>query len=70
MRHPILRTDRPKATASSRSPGMRQTIARRMVESKTQAPHFYVTMDIDMAPAMALREPDSTRCCQKARSSR
>ncbi len=35
--------------------GMRQTIARRMVESKTQAPHFYVTMEIDMAAAMALR---------------
>jgi pyruvate dehydrogenase E2 component (dihydrolipoamide acetyltransferase) len=35
--------------------GMRQTIARRMVESKQQAPHFYVTMEIDMAPAMALR---------------
>ena len=35
--------------------GMRQTIARRMVDSKQQAPHFYVTMEIDMAPAMALR---------------
>jgi len=35
--------------------GMRQAIARRMVDSKQQAPHFYVTMEIDMAPAMALR---------------
>lgn len=35
--------------------GMRQTIARRMVESKTTAPHFYVTVDVDMAAAMALR---------------
>ena len=35
--------------------GMRQTIARRMVDSKQQVPHFYVTMAIDMAPAMALR---------------
>jgi pyruvate dehydrogenase E2 component (dihydrolipoamide acetyltransferase) len=34
---------------------MRKTIGRRMVESKTQAPHFYVTMDIDMAAAMTLR---------------
>ncbi len=34
---------------------MRQTIARRMVESKQQAPHFYITMDVDMAAAMALR---------------
>ena len=36
--------------------GMRQTIARRMVESKTQAPHFYITMNVDMGAAMALRE--------------
>ncbi len=35
--------------------GMRQTIARRMVESKQQAPHFYITVDIDMAAAMGLR---------------
>ncbi len=34
---------------------MRQTIARRMVESKQQVPHFYITMDVDMAAAMALR---------------
>ncbi len=40
--------------------GMRQTIARRMVESKTQAPHFYVTMEIDMAAAMALRTQINT----------
>ncbi|MFS8664933.1 MAG: 2-oxo acid dehydrogenase subunit E2 [Limnochordales bacterium] len=35
---------------------MRQTIARRMSESKQQAPHFYVTMAIDMDRAMELRE--------------
>ena len=35
--------------------GMRQTIARRMVDSKQQAPHFYITTEIDMTPAMALR---------------
>jgi pyruvate dehydrogenase E2 component (dihydrolipoamide acetyltransferase) len=34
---------------------MRKTIGRRMIESKTAAPHFYVTMDVDMAEAMALR---------------
>ena len=34
---------------------IRQTIGRRMVESKQQAPHFYITMDVDMAAAMALR---------------
>ncbi len=35
---------------------LRQAIGRRMVESKTTAPHFYVTTDIDMAPALALRK--------------
>ncbi|MCX7668706.1 MAG: 2-oxo acid dehydrogenase subunit E2, partial [Anaerolineae bacterium] len=35
--------------------GMRQTIGRRMVESKTTMPHFYVTVDVDMAAAMELR---------------
>lgn len=34
---------------------MRQTIARRLVESKQQTPHFYVTMAIDMDDAMDLR---------------
>jgi len=34
---------------------LRQTIARRMTASKQQAPHFYVTVEIDMAEAMALR---------------
>lgn len=35
---------------------IRQTIARRMAESKTTVPHFYVTFDIDMTNAMQLRE--------------
>ncbi len=35
---------------------IRKTIARRMVESKQQAPHFYITVAIDMAAAMALRK--------------
>lgn len=35
---------------------LRQAIARRMVESKTTIPHFYVTSDIDMAGALALRK--------------
>jgi pyruvate dehydrogenase E2 component (dihydrolipoamide acetyltransferase) len=35
---------------------MRKTIARRLVESKFSAPHFYVTVEIDMGPAVALRE--------------
>ena len=35
---------------------MRQTIARRMTQSKQEVPHFYVTASIDMTKAMALRE--------------
>jgi pyruvate dehydrogenase E2 component (dihydrolipoamide acetyltransferase) len=35
---------------------MRQTIARRMAQSKTTVPHFYVTTEIDMGPALALRQ--------------
>ena len=35
---------------------LRQAIARRMVESKTTVPHFYVTVEIDMAPALELRK--------------
>ena len=34
---------------------LRQTIARRMTASKQQLPHFYITSEIDMAEAMALR---------------
>ncbi|MCB8987337.1 MAG: 2-oxo acid dehydrogenase subunit E2 [Ardenticatenaceae bacterium] len=35
---------------------LRQAIARRMTESKTTVPHFYVTSDIDMGAALALRK--------------
>ncbi|HTX18692.1 MAG TPA: pyruvate dehydrogenase complex dihydrolipoamide acetyltransferase [Bacteroidota bacterium] len=34
---------------------MRKTIAKRLVESKTTAPHFYVTYEIDMRRAIDLR---------------
>jgi pyruvate dehydrogenase E2 component (dihydrolipoamide acetyltransferase) len=35
---------------------MRRTIARRLTESKATAPHFYVTVEIAMDAAVALRE--------------
>ncbi len=35
---------------------MRKTIARRLAESKFTAPHFYLTLDIDMDAAMAIRK--------------
>jgi pyruvate dehydrogenase E2 component (dihydrolipoamide acetyltransferase) len=36
--------------------GMRKTIARRLSESAVQSPHFYVTVEIAMEGAAALRE--------------
>jgi pyruvate dehydrogenase E2 component (dihydrolipoamide acetyltransferase) len=35
---------------------MRKTIARRLVESKQQVPHFYLTVDYDVDALVALRE--------------
>ena len=35
---------------------IRRTTGRRMAESKAAAPHFYVTSEVDMLPAAALRE--------------
>ncbi len=35
---------------------MRRTIARRLSESFFSAPHFFVTLEIDMGPAVTLRE--------------
>ncbi|MEM6757252.1 MAG: dihydrolipoamide acetyltransferase family protein [Planctomycetota bacterium] len=36
--------------------GMRKTIAKRLVESKTTVPHFQVATSVDMAPLLALRK--------------
>ncbi|MEW5986432.1 MAG: dihydrolipoamide acetyltransferase family protein [Chloroflexota bacterium] len=35
---------------------LRQAIGRRMTESKTTIPHFYVTAEMDVAPLVALRQ--------------
>jgi len=43
-------------TAPTELSAMRKVIARRMVESKTTIPHFYITSEVDMAEAMTLRE--------------
>ncbi len=54
--HPV----QPAAPAPAVGPGedrklsnMRKTIARRLVDSKQQIPHFYVTTDVDMGAAKA-----------------
>lgn len=39
----------------TKNSNMRATIARRLVEAKTQLPHFYVEIEIDAAPMLALR---------------
>jgi len=39
---------------------IRKTIAKRMTESKSSAPHFYVTVEIDMDPAITFRDQINT----------
>jgi len=64
----------PPSPAAGAPPGapaplsrMRRAIARRMTESKATAPHFYVTVEINMDEAMKMREqvnriaPDAER---------
>jgi pyruvate dehydrogenase E2 component (dihydrolipoyllysine-residue acetyltransferase) len=48
----------PSVTPGAEIPlsNMRRTIAKRLSESKFTAPHFYVTVEIDMDGAVALRE--------------
>lgn len=64
---PLEETAQPKAAAQPQPAGdntyedipvsqMRKTIARRLSESKFSAPHFYLTVKIDMEAAVAARE--------------
>jgi len=55
---PVTATDDDKVIETSR---MRKAIVKNMVESKTTIPHFYVTVDIDMEPAVALRKDINAR---------
>lgn len=48
---------------------MRQTIARRMVQSKQEAPHYYLTIEVDMTEAMAFRAAANKVLGDKARIS-
>jgi len=63
---------RPPAAPAPATPGadvaltrMRQTIARRMSESKQQVPHFYVTVEILMDEAAQVREQLNTELGEK-----
>ena len=50
--------DKSPAQAESFAPAsnMRATIARRLLEAKTTIPHFYLDIEVDAAPLLALRE--------------
>jgi pyruvate dehydrogenase E2 component (dihydrolipoamide acetyltransferase) len=48
---------------------MRKTIARRMALSKTTTPHFYLTTEIDMERAMALRQSLNELAAEEAKIS-
>lgn len=47
---------------------MRKTIARRLAQSKFTAPHFYLTVDVDMERAIAFREQLNTLAQSQGRS--
>jgi pyruvate dehydrogenase E2 component (dihydrolipoamide acetyltransferase) len=50
--------DKSPVQAESFAPAsnMRATIARRLLEAKTTIPHFYLNIEVDAAPLLALRE--------------
>ena len=52
------RIEVPFSDADTKTPlsGMRRTIAERLFASKTQIPHFYLTIEIDAAPLAKLRK--------------
>ncbi len=51
----LTKTPGPLESKTHSLTGMRKTIARRLVESKTTIPHFQTTMSIDMDELMGLR---------------
>jgi len=65
----------PAARAATPSPGaqplsrIRQAIARRMSQSKQAAPHYYLTLDIDMTAAMAFRSQLNASASEEQRVS-
>lgn len=53
-----VKIDVPMSDADKKIPlsNMRRTIAERLLASKTQIPHFYITMEVDAAPLTKLRK--------------
>jgi pyruvate dehydrogenase E2 component (dihydrolipoamide acetyltransferase) len=56
------RIEVPFSDSDTKTPlsGMRRTIAERLLASKTQIPHFYLTIEIDAAPLAKLRKDLNT----------
>ncbi|MGI8552003.1 MAG: 2-oxo acid dehydrogenase subunit E2 [Dehalococcoidia bacterium] len=50
-----MRDDQTAPAAPQPLSRMRQAIARRMAQSKREAPHYYITVDVDMTEAMVFR---------------
>src|SRR5438132_1608209 len=46
----------PKTDQRIPLPGMRRTIANRLLEAKTTIPHFYLQVEVDAQPLIALRQ--------------
>ena len=66
---PLIGMSKPVAPPATVIPGgfrdvelslIRKTIAKRMQESKQTVPHFYVTAEVDMEPAISFREQLNT----------
>jgi len=53
-----------QADADQPVSGMRATIARRLVESKNTVPHFYLEVEVDAAPLLAMRETLNKRLAE------
>lgn len=53
---PAAEVTRDRGAQEVETTKLRKAIARRMTESKTTVPHFYVTSEIDMEAALALRK--------------
>jgi pyruvate dehydrogenase E2 component (dihydrolipoamide acetyltransferase) len=54
-RPPEKRPEAPRETAPVAMSRMRQAIARRMAQSKREAPHYYVTVAVEMTEAQSVR---------------
>ena len=62
----VAKADALVAPESKALSPMRKTIARRLVESKRNVPHFYLTIDVDAEALVTLREEVNARLAKSA----